>query len=110
MLENHSTENDLWKLRMLSGRNLKIENWNSIATRMHDFMMSRNSSGHGAIVAVSHESTILSILSAPFGLDEFTGFSLKLRNASASIVKYGKKIKVLGFGMPVLTKEILKKI
>jgi broad specificity phosphatase PhoE len=95
---------------MLSDHGLKAESWNSMANRLHSFMASRSSPGKGAIIAVSHESVILSLLSTTLGFDEFTGFSLKLRNASASIVKYGKKIEILGFGMPVLTKEVLKKI
>ncbi len=108
-LENHPTEDGFWKLRMLSNSNLNVESWDSMAHRLRNFMESRKSPGKGAIVSVSHESVILSLLSTTLGFDEFTGFSLKLRNASASIVEYGKRVKVLGFGMPVLTKDVLKK-
>ncbi len=105
---------DHWKLRMLKG-NIEIkglESWDDMTRRMKSFVNSVLSE-NGIIVAVSHSDPIRAIINYFLGLDDISGWGIKIPNASFSIVKCGKTIescKILSIGSPIISNQILAKL
>lgn len=97
---------DSYRWRFEKGKG--IETLDQIFFRVKSFM---DDVYDGVLVGVTHGDTMKAPILKLLGLDEISGFGVRNYNTNMTIIqKTGSTYELIGFGLPVLTNELLKRI
>ncbi|WP_338603885.1 2,3-diphosphoglycerate-dependent phosphoglycerate mutase [Sulfolobus tengchongensis] len=107
--------NDHWKLKVVKKQiEIKgLESWEDMTRRMKNFLESIINKDNNVIVAVSHSDPIRAIIAYLLGMDDISGWGIRIPNASFTILKCENNIdncKIISIGSPMLTIQILSKL
>lgn len=87
-----------------------VEPWERFMRRVRKFVDSLPKK-NGVIVLVGHDSTIKAMIISLLGLDDASGFGVRVPNASMSILKVSKGgYEIIAIGAPVLDDKMMARI